>query len=130
MRLLVDTNALSRFFAGDQRVLAALMQAEHVYLSVFVLGELYAGFSGGSRERENRELLQRLIDKPTVVLLEANAETAAYFGRLKQQLKVISRPLPLNDVWIAAHALQSASTLATFDLHFQHIIGLPLYPFE
>jgi tRNA(fMet)-specific endonuclease VapC len=130
MRLLVDTNALSRFFAGDQRVLAAMMQAEQVNLSVFVLGELYAGFSGGSRERENRELLQRFIDKPTVVLLEANAETAAYFGRLKQQLEAIGRPLPINDVWIAAHALQSASTLATFDLHFQHIIGLPLYSFE
>lgn len=129
MRLLVDTNALTRFFAGDQRVLAAMTQAEQVYLSVFVLGELYAGFSGGSRERENRELLQRIIDKPTVVLLEANAETAAYFGRLKQQLKAIGRPIPINDVWIAAHALQSASTLATFDLHFQHIIGLPLYPF-
>jgi len=129
MKLLLDTNAISRFFAGDQAVLTALEQADTVYLSIFVLGELWAGFYGGSRERENRIVLQRFMDKPGVQVLIADAETAIFFGRLKHQLAAIGKPIPLNDVWIAAHALQSGALLATFDAHFAPILGLVLYPF-
>lgn len=67
------------------------------------------------------------MEKPTVKLLVADAETAEYFARLKNQLAAIGKPIPINDVWIAAHALQSASILLTFDTHFNHIIGLRLY---
>ena len=129
MKLLLDTNAISRFFTGDKAVLAALNQADTVYLSIFVLGELWAGFYGGSKIKENRVLLQRFVDKPNVTVLSADAETAAIFGKLKYQLAAIGNPIPINDVWIAAHALQNGATLATYDAYFAPIIGLALYPF-
>ncbi len=82
MKLLLDTNAISRLFSGDKAVLAALNQADKVYLSIFVLGELWTGFYGRSRQKENHALLQRFMEKPTVTVLTADAETAALFGRL------------------------------------------------
>ena len=51
-RILIDTNAYSRFMAGDQSVLNELSQADQIYLSVFVLGELFTGFKGGSNGRQ------------------------------------------------------------------------------
>ncbi len=127
MKLLIDTNAISRLFAGDKQIAAALAQADTVFLSVFVLGELLTGLYGGKKEKENLAYLRNFLHKPTVKLLTADAETADYFARLKNRLAAMGKPIPINDVWIAAHALQSASSLLTFDAHFNHIIGLRLY---
>lgn len=69
------------------------------------------------------------MDKPNVTVLTADAATAVLFGRLKHQLAAVGIPIPINDVWIAAHALQNGAALATFDVHFEAIIGLVLYPF-
>lgn len=130
MKLLLDTNAISRFFAGDKVVLAALNQAETILLSIFVLGELWAGFYGGRKQEENRAILQRFMDKPNVTIIPADAETAVLFGHLKHQLAMLGKPIPINDIWIAAHALQNGAILATFDTHFSSIIGLMLYSFQ
>ena len=122
--VLLDTNAYVRFLAGDERVLASLAGAGHVYLSVFVLGELLAGFRLGTKERPNRQLLERFLGKPGVAVLEATRETAEYFGLIKSALKKAGQPIPLNDVWIAAQALETGAVLITYDLHFAVVPGL------
>ena len=96
----------------------ALEYADLVYLSVFVLAELYVGFKGGSKEKQNRDLLTRFVSRPTVRIVSATQETAEVFAEIKHSLKRAGTPLPLNDVWIAAHALETGSVLATFDSHF------------
>jgi tRNA(fMet)-specific endonuclease VapC len=96
-------------------------------MSIFVLGELYAGFKGGNKEQENTRLLKRFIQKPTVEILEATEETSKIFGQIKNDLKKAGTPLPINDVWIAAHTLESGSTLITYDIHFLEIPGLRLW---
>ena len=126
-KIVLDTNGYTAFLAGDERVLAALAGAEIVFLSVFVLGELFAGFKGGSREAANRELLERFLRKPTVQVLNATAETASVFGQLKAALKKAGTPLPINDVWIAAHAVETGATLVSYDNHFEKIIGLKIW---
>jgi tRNA(fMet)-specific endonuclease VapC len=122
--ILLDTNAYVRFLAGDERVLDRLARAGRVKMSVFVLGELLAGFKAGGREKQNRQLLERFLAKPSVDVLEATRETAEYFGLIKAALKKAGRPIPLNDVWIAAHALETGSVLATYDKHFAAVPGL------
>ena len=123
-RILLDTNCYSAYLAGDEQVLNALAEAETVYMSIFVLGELFAGFRGGTKERQNREYLKRFLAKSSVKTLSATQETAEIFGDLKDKLKKSGSPLPINDVWIAAHALETASVLITYDSHFQKITGL------
>jgi len=122
--ILLDTNCYTAYLAGDERVLDALAEAESVYMSIFVLGELFAGFRGGSKEPQNRDNLKRFLAKSTVTVLDATLETSEIFGDLKEKLKKSGTPLPINDVWIAAHTLETSSVLITYDAHFQHITGL------
>lgn len=126
-KILVDTSAYSDLLSGSEQVLKVLARADLVYMSIFVLGELYAGFKGGSRETLNRDLLARFLSRPTVRVLSATQETAEVFAEVKHSLKRAGTPLPINDVWIAAHAIETGSVLATFDSHFQRINGLRLW---
>jgi predicted nucleic acid-binding protein len=127
-KILLDTNAYVRFLRGDEKVMAYLAQADSVYISVFVLGELYAGFRAGGKERENRQILERFLLKSTVTILEATIETADVFGLLMASLRKSGKPIPINDVWIAAHGLETGSILVTYDDHFAVIPGLRLWP--
>ena len=128
-RILLDTNAYGHLLTGDEKVLSLLAESDVVYMSIFVLGELYAGFKGGSKEQENTQLLKRFIQKPTVEILEATGETSKVFGQVKNNLKKAGTPLPINDVWIAAHTLESGSTLITYDVHFREIPDLRLWEY-
>ncbi len=122
--IVIDTNAYTRLLAGEEDVLDVIGTAEIVHMSIFVLGELYSGFAGGTKERGNKDALNSFLLKPTVKILNATSETAKVFGMVKQDLKKAGTPLPINDVWIAAHALETGSTLITYDSHFKKIAGL------
>ncbi len=126
-KILLDTNAYTRLLAGAEEVLNVVGAADIVYLSVFVLGELYAGFIGGSKERENKETLRRFLLKPTVKILNASLETAEVFGLLKSNLRKAGAPIPINDVWIASHGVETGSTVISYDKHFTKIAGLRLW---
>lgn len=126
-KVLLDTNAYVRFLGGDEKVLEALAGAEIVYLSIFVQGELFAGFQGGNKAVENKKILRDFLNKPTVRTLDATSETAEIFGLLKNTLKKAGTPLPINDVWIAAHALETGSVVVTYDSHFTKVQGLRLW---
>jgi len=126
-RILLDTNAYVRFLRGDEKVMAYLAQADAVYMSVFVLGELFAGFKAGGKERNNKQILERFLLKPTVTVLEATIETADIFGLIMASLRKSGNLIPVNDVWIAAHALETGSILLTYDDHFTVIPGLRLW---
>ena len=123
-KIVLDTNAYTRLLAGEEDVLDVIGTAETVYMSIFVLGELYAGFAGGTKERGNKDTLNRFLRKPSVKILNATSETAEVFGMVKQDLKKAGTPLPINDVWIAAHTLETGSTLVTYDGHFKKIAGI------
>jgi predicted nucleic acid-binding protein len=126
-KVLLDTTAFARFLAGDEAVLAVLGRAASVLMSVFVLGELFAGFRAGTRELRNKRILQQFLDKPSVRVLEAGRETSEVFGLVKDALKKSGKPIPTNDVWIAAHALEAGAVLVTFDRHFAVVPGLRLW---
>ena len=125
--LVLDTNAYNRYIAGDLAILEAIRQTDVVYLSIFVLGELLYGFKRGTREKENRILLRKFLGGPKSRILEGSEATSEHFGSLKAHLKKVGTPIPLNDVWIAAHALETGSLLVTFDSHFQRIPGLRIW---
>ena len=113
--LLHDTNAYNRYAAGESAVLDAIQEVDIVYMSIFVLGELLFGLKWGKRERVNRQLLQKFLGGPKSRILEGTEATSEHFGSLKAHLRKNGRPIPLNDVWIAAQALETGSLLVTFD---------------
>ena len=126
-KIVLDTNAYTRLLIGEEDVLDIIGMADTIYMSIFVLGELYAGFAGGRKERKNKETLNRFLLKPTAKILNATAETAEVFGKVKQNLKKAGTPIPINDVWIAAHAIETGSTIITYDSHFKNVAGLRLW---
>ena len=123
-RILLDTNAYTAFLTGDERVLNALTEAETAFLSAIVIGELYAGFCGGNRLKENKALLARFLQKSNVRVLDVTAETGEVFGQIKNELQKAGTPIPLNDVWLAAQAMETGSVIVSFDAHFDHVSGL------
>ncbi len=126
--ILLDTNAVSAFFRGDQHILACVSNAEQVYLSTIVLGELLAGFRLGNQFERNRALLDTFMACSTVEPLPVTTETADYYGRLFLALRKKRKPIPVNDLWIAAQTMECGAELITFDQHFAIIPGLRIRP--
>ena len=126
-KVLLDTNAYGAYLQGDQKVLNTLADADTTFISIFVLGELYTGFKGGIRETKNVEILHRFLRKTTVIILEATQETAEIFGTVKNSLKLAGTPIPINDVWIASHALETGSVIVTYDKHFDVVPGVRVW---
>ncbi len=122
--IILDTNAYSKLLTGADEVLDIIATSDIVYMSIFILGELYAGFKGGTKEKYNIEILNNFLHKPGVKILNATDETAQYFALIKNQLKKAGKPIPVNDIWIAAHAIESGSILVSYDHHFNFIDNL------
>jgi tRNA(fMet)-specific endonuclease VapC len=99
--------------------------AERLLVPVPVLAELRFGFLNGTRGRENEAHLARFLDRPRVEVLRCDEETALRYAELKLQLKKQGTPFPINDVWIAALALQHQATLFTRDPDFERLPQLP-----
>jgi tRNA(fMet)-specific endonuclease VapC len=126
-KILLDSSAYTRFVMGEKDVLEVLSRAKAIYFSVFVLGELLAGFKAGTYEAENKKVLTSFLGKPSVVFLPAGEETADCYGRIWAALRKAGRPIPTNDVWIAAQAMETGSVLVTYDAHFAQVPGLRLW---
>jgi tRNA(fMet)-specific endonuclease VapC len=125
--VLLGTTAYVAFLAGNQAVLDALSQAESVFLSVIVLGELHAGFRGGHKRAENEKILEEFLTRPGVLPLFVSLETARIFGEIKAGLSRAGTPVPINDVWLAAQTVETGSVMVTLDAHFRRVPGLRLW---
>jgi len=125
-RLLIDTNIYSYALRGDDDVVEVLRKAEEIGFSVISIGELLSGFKGGGKERKNREELEKFLDSPRVVVYSVNEDTSEFYAEILNNLRGIGRPVPTNDIWIAAVAFQNGLKLFTKDMHFKDIAGLSL----
>jgi tRNA(fMet)-specific endonuclease VapC len=126
--LIIDTNVYVAFKRNEPKVLELLRQVESIAVNTVVLGELLAGFKGGVREPANRRELDQFLDSPRVEVLVLDESSADFFALVFNNLKQIGKPVPTNDIWIAASAMQHGRTLATLDSHFSNIAGLSLHP--
>jgi len=125
-RLLIDTNIYSYALKGDGDVVEVLRKAEEIGFSVISIGELLSGFKGGGRKQKNREELEIFLDSPRVVVYSVNEDTSEFYAEILHNLRNIGRPVPTNDIWIAAVAFQNGLKLFTKDTHFKDIAGLSL----
>jgi tRNA(fMet)-specific endonuclease VapC len=122
--ILIDTNAYTAFMLGEAAVVEVLAHAERICLSSVVLGELLGGFAAGTRESKNRAELARFMDSPRVEVVPVTAQTADSYALVYSALRRKGQPIPTNDLWIAASALEHGAALLTRDTHFAHVDGL------
>ena len=92
MRVALDTNRITDLFRGDLELAEQLGTAEEVWIPLFALGEMKAGFQGGTQQRRNESLLNRLLAKPTVGVLLPGRETAEHYARIFVQLRRAGSP--------------------------------------
>ncbi|MGI9336795.1 MAG: type II toxin-antitoxin system VapC family toxin [Gammaproteobacteria bacterium] len=121
LRIALDTNRYIDLCAGDIQIMHLLQQAEQICVPFIVLAELRAGFSVGSRGRENERVLNRFMLKPGVITLYARDATTRAYANLYRQLRQQGTPIPTNDLWIAALVLEHNLALCSRDNHFRHL---------
>ena len=101
-RILLDTNIVIALFAGENPVRERLAECSVVFLPSTVLGELYYGARKSSHAAANFARIEQLA--AVVAILPCDATTARLYGEIKASLRSKGRPIPENDIWIAAVA--------------------------
>ena len=123
-RFLLDTNIVIALLEGDDAVLSSLDRAAEVFIPTVALGELFFGAAKSGRPSENTAKVERFAAGRAIV--PCDFDVAREYGRLKLRLRERGRPLPENDVWIAAAATRHGMILVTRDRHFQDVEGLAI----
>lgn len=130
MRICLDTSGYSAFKRGRAGALDLVQRADEIILPAVVLGELFAGFRIGSRERINRQELNAFMESPRVRVAPLDSETAQRYAEILAYLRERGAPIPTNDLWIAACAMQWGLRLVTTDAHFGRLPQVSLLPLE
>lgn len=124
--MLLDTNVAIAAFRHDRGAQKAFRKAERVFIPVIVVGELVAGALKGGQMKRELARIEALIAVAQV--LDCDLETAHHYATVRDELRRQGRPIPENDVWIAALARQHGLVLASRDHHFDGIAGLRREP--
>lgn len=125
-RLLIDTNIYSNLLKGEKEIFAILQKTNEIGIASISIGELLSGFKGGSKEQQNRKELEEFLDSPRVTVYSIDEFTADFYAEILHGLRKTGKPIPTNDIWIAATAFQYGLKLYSKDEHFKYIAGLSL----
>lgn len=121
-KYLLDTNIVIALLGREQSIEKRLLQSDEFFISTVVLGELYFGARKSNRISENLAIVDEFANQNTI--LDCNVDTSREYGIIKEQLRRKGKPIPENDIWLAAIARQYNVVLITRDKHFSQIDGL------
>jgi tRNA(fMet)-specific endonuclease VapC len=128
-RLLLDSSAYIAFKKRHPDVIETLPQAEEIWMSPIVLGELRSGFLQGSKRESNERELRMFLESPRVSILAVDDETSERYATIRVALKKAGTPVAANDIWIAASAMQHGLPILTSDRDFQKILQVIVHHF-
>ena len=117
-KVALDTSAFSAFLCGNEDVVKALQGADEIVLPSIVLGELRAGFLMGKHRLRNESVLKEFLASSRVRVRNVDEETSERYAAIFAYLREQGTPIPTNDIWIAASAMQHGLKLITTDKHY------------
>lgn len=120
--MILDTNALSAIADNHPAAVRIFSRAPSIELPVIVLGEYQFGIAHSRRRKEYEKWLNELIDATTV--LPVDRETSGHYAQIRGELRKAGRPIPSNDLWIAALSRQHRLPLVSQDKHFDAVQNL------
>ncbi|MCJ7748705.1 MAG: type II toxin-antitoxin system VapC family toxin [Desulfobacterales bacterium] len=120
-KVMMDTSAYAAFLRGSPGVKEAVQQADEIVFNPVVLGELIAGFLMGRNEKRNRAILKDFLSSPRVIIAEIDEETSERYAVIVHSLRMRGTPIPTNDLWIAASAMQHGLEVLTTDKHYLEV---------
>ena len=124
---LLDSNIIIDIFRGDKKAISRIKRLYVVYVPVIVIGELYYGANKSDQTPKRKLEVEQLEEMVTV--LNITRSTARIYGEIKDKLRAKGRPIPENDIWIAAISLEHQLTLLTKDKHFENVEDLVIEEF-
>jgi tRNA(fMet)-specific endonuclease VapC len=122
--VLLDTNVLKDLLGARPESLELFGVARRLYINTVVLGEFLGGITLGSRRETNMRYLSQFLAAPRVSVLESGRATAEHYADIWVSQRRKGRPIPTNDMWIAASAREHGLLLFTHDAHFREVDGL------
>ena len=123
-KYLLDTNIIIAWLQGESAIANEIEKAEEVHIPVIVVGELYYGATFSTHVQKNIKEIKKVTSNYNVLLIDE--ETAINYGNIKTALRKIGKPIPENDIWIAAIAQQYELIVVTRDNHFKIINSISL----
>ncbi len=123
-RYLLDTNVLVDAFKARLDIPTTIQRSEAVFVSEIVLGEFKAGLNNSASGRKQREALDAFLRLPNVVEITLTPATTDLYAKVFRSLREAGRPIPVNDIWLAAQALEHGAVLVSRDRHFEAVANL------
>ena len=123
-RFLLDTNIVIACLSDDPNATDRINDADEYFVSSTVLGEMFYGAYNSANVDDNIHRINSFL--ANAGLLTCDGATSQIYGQTKTELRRKGRPIPDNDIWIAASAKQHSLTLVTRDEHFDDVDGLPV----
>jgi len=124
MKVCLDTNAYSSLRRGNEKLLGLLNECEEIIIPAATYAELTYGFLRGRKSSENETLLNSFLAEEHVAFQPVTQAIAERWGYVKASLAQKGTPIPENDIWIAATALETGARLVSYDRHFDLVGGL------
>lgn len=122
IKYLLDTNIVIDLFHNNKQIVTKLRKIKPLYISSIVFGELSYGVEKAMRKEKHLKQLLEFTKLCSVIPI--TKATSIIYGKLKKQLKIKGKPIPENDIWIAAHAIEYNAILLSNDKHLKFVDGL------
>ena len=119
--IILDTSAYSAFLRGNSEIKFSLQQADEVFFNPIIIGELFAGFIMSKNEKKNKSILNEFLSSPRVKIIDIDKETSERYAIILNYLRSKGTPIPTNDIWISASAMQYGLKVLTTDTHYLNV---------
>ncbi len=123
-RFLLDTNVIIDHIGGFRHIPEAASKSEAMLLSQITIGEFKAGLDNTRKGRRNQESFEAFLRLPNVVEITLTPATTDLYAKVFRSLREAGRPIPGNDIWLAAQALEHGAVLVSRDSHFEAVANL------
>jgi tRNA(fMet)-specific endonuclease VapC len=123
-KIVLDTNIVAAWLKGEEGIADKIDKAKEVYLPIIVIGELYYGAHYSTKVQKNISDIVRLTSQYNTLSIDES--TTILYGQIKTKLRKKGKPVPENDIWIAAIAMQYNLIIITRDKHFKEIEGIKI----
>jgi len=121
-RIMLDTSGYIGFMKGHPEIIGEIQSADKILINPIVLGELHAGFLRSGLAKRNKNELFDFLSSSRVSIESIDEETAEKYAVIKDHLFKTGTPIPTNDIWIAASAMQHGLKVITTDKHFSKVV--------
>lgn len=120
-RIALDSNRYTDLCRGDPEVVEVIKNAIEIYVPLIVIAEQRAGFANGSQREKNEAVLTKFLNSGDVFTLLPDEQTTFFYADLFAYLRKKGKPIPTNDLWIAALVIQHNLILFDRDSDFDHL---------